>query len=177
MSGTPPLHDIYASELFTIIKGHLPNVYCFPDDSQLYLSCSPNGEQGEVEAVKNMELCVNDIRNWMSKDKLLMNDRKTQCLIIGDRQQLQKVNIKGISVGAQDISPADSAVKNLGVWLDKNLSMVAHITRTCSAAFYYLYTRNTLHAETPRRFKLSHLVFFRLCTRLISSPVCSSTLS
>ena len=58
---------------------------------------------------------MNDIRNWMSKDKLLMNDRKTEFLIIGTRQQLQKVNIKGISVGIQDISPADSAIKNLGV--------------------------------------------------------------
>ena len=102
----PLLYTIYASELFTVIKDHLPDAHCFSDDSQLYLSFSPNEEQGEVEAVKNMELCVNDIRNWMSKDKLLMNDRKTEFLIIGTRQQLQKVNIKGISVGIQDISPA-----------------------------------------------------------------------
>ena len=78
-----------------------------------------------------MELCVNDIRNWISKDKILMNDRKTEFLIMGTRQQLQKVSIKGISVGAQDTSPADSAVKNLEVWLDKNLSMDVHITLTC----------------------------------------------
>ena len=90
----PLLYAMYASELFTIIKGHLPNVHCFADDSQLYLSFSPNEEQGEVKAVKNIELCVNDIGNWVSKDKLLMNDRKTEFLIIGTRQQLQKVNIK-----------------------------------------------------------------------------------
>ena len=47
-----------------------------------------------------MELCVNDIRNWMSKDKPSMNDRKTGFLMIRTEQKLQKVNIKGISVGA-----------------------------------------------------------------------------
>ena len=26
-------------------------------------------EHGDVQAVKNMELCVNDIKNWVSKDK------------------------------------------------------------------------------------------------------------
>jgi hypothetical protein len=40
-----------------------------------------------VQAAKSMELCVNDIKNWMSKDKLLMND-KTEFLITGTRQQL-----------------------------------------------------------------------------------------
>ena len=32
-----------------------------------------------------------------------------------------------------------SPVKNLGVWFDSNLSMVDHITKTSSAAFYHLY--------------------------------------
>ena len=26
-------------------------------------------EHGDVQDVKSMELCVNDIKNWMSKDK------------------------------------------------------------------------------------------------------------
>ena len=29
--------------------------------------------------------------------------------------------------------------RNLGVWLDSNLSMADHLTKTSSAAFYYLY--------------------------------------
>ena len=32
-----------------------------------------------------------------------------------------------------------SHVKNLGTWLDSNLSMSVHITKACSAAFYHLY--------------------------------------
>ena len=42
-----------------------------------------------------------------------------------------------IKVGKVNIAP-HSPVKTLGVWFDSNLSMVDHITKTCSAAFYYL---------------------------------------
>ena len=135
----PLLFIIDASEPFNVIKNNLPNVHCFADDSELYLSFNPSKEHGDVQATKSMELCVNDIKNWMSKDKLLMNDDKTEFLIIGTRQQLEKVDLNCISIGTVDISPSNSPIKSLGVWLDRNLSMDAHITRTCSIAFYYFY--------------------------------------
>ena len=74
----------------------------------------------------------------MSQDKLLMNDAKTELLLIGTRQQLAKNSIDGITVGHSVIVPK-SLVRNLGVWLDSNLSMGDHMTKTSSAAFYYLY--------------------------------------
>ena len=86
-----------------------------------------------------MELCVQDIRVWLSRDKLFMNDKKTEFLVIGTRQQLKKVSIDCVTIGAEKILVAEKPVKNLGVWLDSKLSMDAHITKTCSAAFYYLY--------------------------------------
>ena len=135
----PLLYSMYASELFNVIKGHLPIAHCYADDTQLYLSFSTREDNREVEAVRKMELCVAEIRNWMSKDKLLMNDDKTEFLIIGTRQQLNKVNISKISIGSTDITPAHAPVRNLGVWLDSNLSMDSHITKTCSTAFYYLH--------------------------------------
>ncbi|CAB4010781.1 Hypothetical predicted protein [Paramuricea clavata] len=96
----PLLFTIYASELY-VIKNHLPNVHCFADDSELYLSFNPSKEHGDVQAAKSMELYVNDIKNRMSKDKLLMNDDKTEFLIIG--LELEKVNLNCISIGTVDI--------------------------------------------------------------------------
>ena len=86
----------------------------------------------------------------MSQDKLLMNDAKTELLLIGTRQQLAKITIDDITVGHSVIS-LQSPVQNLGVWLDSKLSMGDHITKTSSAAFYYLYnirrTRKYLSKE------------------------------
>ena len=70
--------------------------------------------------------------------KLLLNEEKTKFLLIGTKQQLAKVDFGHIKVDKVNIAP-HSPVKNLGVWFDSNLSMVNHITKTCSVAFYYLY--------------------------------------
>ena len=54
------------------------------------------------------------------------------------RLKLAKVNVDHVKVGNADIVP-HSPVKNLGVWLDSNLSVVEHITKASSAAFFHLY--------------------------------------
>ena len=73
-----------------IIKAHLPSVHCYADDTQLYIFFSRSEDNGGLEAVKAIELCVKDIRSWMSKDKRSMNDEKTEFLIIETRQHIKK---------------------------------------------------------------------------------------
>ena len=90
-------------------------------------------------AIAAMESCVRVIRNWMHENRLLMNETKTEFLLIGTKQQLAKVNVDHVKVGNADIVP-HSPVKNLGVWLDSNLSMVEHITKASSAAFFIYIT-------------------------------------
>ena len=58
--------------------------------------------------------------------------------MIGSKQQLQKLSPCHVSVGSVDIFPVQKAC-NLGVWCDSHLSMSTHITKTCGAAFYWLY--------------------------------------
>ena len=68
----------------------------------------------------------------------MLNDDKTEFLLVGTRKQLTKVSIDGVRVGDYNISPSPS-VRNLGTWFDPHLDMDVHITKTCSSAFYYLY--------------------------------------
>ena len=93
----PLLFTIYA--IYDVIKVHLPTVHCNADDTQLYVSFSPNISTGQFEAVTAIQHCVDDIRNWMTNDKLLLNDDKTEFLMIGTKKQLAKVNIDHILIG------------------------------------------------------------------------------
>ena len=68
----------------------------------------------------------------------MLNDDKTEFLIIGTRQQLSKVSIQSIKIGQTAVSPVGSA-RSLGTWFDMHLDMGTHITTTCSSAFYYEY--------------------------------------
>ena len=135
----PLLFVVYASKLFTIIKKHLSNVHCFADDTQLYLSFKSDDKSGLDEAISAMNRCISDLRNWMIRDRLMINDDKTELILIGTRQQLGKINdVCNISVGDYDIYPS-SCVRNLGAWFDNKLSMSTHVTKICNAAFYHLH--------------------------------------
>ena len=117
---------------------HLPYVMCYADDTQLYVSFSPEDNCGEEEAIVAMERCIKDIQKWMKEAKLQLNTDKTELLLIGTKQQLQKINMSTLCVGNDSIMPSKE-VKNLGVWLDPSLTMNTHINKTCSIAFYHLY--------------------------------------
>ena len=132
------IKSIYTGELSDIIKPHLPSVMCYADDTQLYVSFSPKDNFGEDEAIAAMERYIKDIRKWMKEAKLQLNSDKTELLLIGTKQQLQKINMSTSCVGNDLIKPSKE-IKNLGVWLDPSLTMNTHINKTCSIAFYHLY--------------------------------------
>ena len=96
-----------------------------------------------------MESCIADIRRWMLSKKLKLNDDKTEFLIIGTRQQLEKVNIEELCVGSHFIKPS-SVVKNLGSWFDSKLNMLVHINKTCSS-FFYLYNLRRIRKYLTRQ--------------------------
>ena len=134
----PLLFSIYTSDLLDVLEKQLPHAHCYADDTQLYFSFKPNGDVSEGEAVAVMESCLSDIRTWMIKNRLLINDDKTEFLIIGTRPQLRKINISHIRVGEADIVPV-SHVKNLGCIFDSTLNMDQHVLATCKAAFFHLH--------------------------------------
>ena len=74
----------------------------------------------------------------MINDRLLLNDDKTQFLLLGTRQHLAKVDIRNIRVGSSEVS-SQPVVKNLGAWLDSTLMMSTHTSKLCGAAFYHLH--------------------------------------
>ena len=74
----------------------------------------------------------------MISDNLMLNDDKTEFLIIGTRQQLAKVNINCIRVGSTDVCPV-AVARNLGSWFDEQLTMSTHISKLCGVAFYHLH--------------------------------------
>ena len=46
-----------------------------------------------------MEECLHDVKSWMLEYKLKMNDSKMEFIIIGSRQQVEKIHFDSIKVG------------------------------------------------------------------------------
>jgi len=100
----PLLFIMYASRLFHVAKQHLPSVQGYADDTQLYMSFRPLSDSSQEDAIKAMEASIKDIRDWMISHQLLLNDTKTEFIIIGSRQQLAKVNFDSIEVGSLQLN-------------------------------------------------------------------------
>ena len=86
-------------EIVSLQESHLPTAHAYADDTQLYLSFSPSDGTGELDAVTAIENCIRDIRQWICVRKLMLNDDKTEFLLVGTRKQLTKVSIDGVRVG------------------------------------------------------------------------------
>ena len=56
-----------------------------------------------AEVLDTMEKCIADVRSWMINDKLMLNDDKTEFLVIGTSKQLPKVSVSSIRVGDVDM--------------------------------------------------------------------------
>ena len=133
----PLLFIICASKLFKIVETYLPDAHCFADDTQLFLSFKPLGNTAQADAIQAMEKCIDAVRKWMIQDRSMINDDKTEFLLLGTRQQLDKLDSRSITVGNNRISPSP-CVKNLLSRFDSNLSMTDHINKACNAAFKHL---------------------------------------
>ena len=105
----PLQFTLHSSELFEIIKHHFPTVHFYADDTQVYISFCPNDRLDQLNAGELLESCITNICSWMSHDNLKLNDEKTELLIIGTLQQLEKVVVTHIREGNTSIHPVPVA--------------------------------------------------------------------
>ena len=90
----------------------------------------------QTDAVAAMERCKSDIRTWMLTDKLILNDDKTEFMLIGTKLQLSKVNIDSLIVGSNGVAPVIVA-RNLGAWFYSNLNLQEQIHKSCKSGFFH----------------------------------------
>ena len=133
------LFSIYTSQIFDIVSEHLPTVHYYADDTQMYLAFRSDDRASQALAVVAMDACIRDGRRWMIKDKLKINDDKTEFILIGTRAQLEKVKIDSLVIGDSVVSSSSEPIRNLGTWFDSNFTMSTHITKICKASFFYLH--------------------------------------
>ena len=130
------LFTVYTSPLGRTIHAHGLDYHLFADDSQLYVFVKP--VQANVDgAIGRPEKCCHDIRTWMRRNFLKLNDDKTEVLLIGSRQQLSKIALPGVTVCESLIAPA-TAVRDLGAVLDTYMTMVTHVNELSQSARYHI---------------------------------------
>uniref|UniRef100_A0A8C6L998 Reverse transcriptase domain-containing protein n=1 Tax=Nothobranchius furzeri TaxID=105023 RepID=A0A8C6L998_NOTFU len=129
----PILFTIYMLPIGKIIRQHGINFHCYADDTQLYLSINPD----EPNRLGRLQACLEDIKNWMTLNFLLLNQDKTEVLIFGPEIQKRKLlsqspDLNGITL------ISENKVRNLGVIFDQDMSFKSQVKQVCRISFFHL---------------------------------------
>uniref|UniRef100_A0A8C6LEU9 Reverse transcriptase domain-containing protein n=1 Tax=Nothobranchius furzeri TaxID=105023 RepID=A0A8C6LEU9_NOTFU len=128
-----PIFTIYMLPIGKIIRQHGINFHCYADDTQLYLSINPD----EPNRLGRLQACLEDIKNWMTLNFLLLNQDKTEVLIFGPEIQKGKLlsqspDLNGITLISRN------KVRNLGVIFEQDMSFKSQVKQVCRISFFHL---------------------------------------
>ena len=115
-----------------IIRKHDISYHMYADDSQLYVDFSPCDKK---TALANLQRCIQEVREWLRENFLLLNDKKKPEVVIFGKDTTEKQ----LQIDKSVIS-SRSAVISLGRILDSKLNMSQHVSRVCKSANYYLHS-------------------------------------
>jgi len=159
-----PLEFIsYTEDVVAIFHRNVVQHHLFADDKQLYRA----GKISEIDNIrKELSCCIAKVKQWCSSHRLQLNALKTELQWFGSRCNLRKIAAADLSltVGDDVIKPV-SLVRDLGVYLDDELTMKKHINRVVSSCFFQLrklrQIRRSVGEEVTKRL-VTALVLSRL---------------
>ena len=130
-------YTIYSLPISDIAKSHNVSYHTYADDTQLYLTFDPKESNGLETALRTLSACVMDIKAWMCRNKLKLNEGKTEFLVVGSPQNIRNLNNVCLNLGTTKIIPSTS-MKNLGVYFDSSMSMSDQIYNICKSVRFQL---------------------------------------
>ena len=141
----PVLFVLYTKDLQKIAEKHGLIIKLYADDSQLYVGFSILNPDEVNDVLKCIENCLMEIKQWMIKNFMMLNEQKTEFILLGTKNDLKKagtmmLNVDGISINS--IKCCGDAGKSLGVMIDDTMSMrrqISDVQKKCAWKLHSLY--------------------------------------
>ena len=126
----PILFTLYVAPIHDIIRAHGFNSMLYADDTQVYTVFDPIDRDNAIFRMNN---CLQDIRTWAARNKLTLNDSKTEMVHFTSKFLPRQNPNLNVHVGGKEIA-SSMVVRNLGAMMDQHLTMKTHINKTCQSA-------------------------------------------
>ena len=125
---------MYTQPLVHIMRKYNILYHLYADDTQLYRSVYPNQLP---DLINRFEHFFAEVKAWMKVNKLKLNDEKTEVILLGNNNITKYVPSPSLHINDISLEATDK-VKNLGVTIDKNLSLSFFISSLCKNAYVQL---------------------------------------
>ena len=141
----PILFILYTADLIGIVEQHGFCPHLYADDMQVYGSCRPS-------AVADLQLrlstCIDDVALWMRANRLQLNTNKTDLLWCSTARRLYQLPSTALRVGSDFVQPSTS-VRDLGIFIDADLTMRTQVRRTVAGSFAALRKLRSIRRSVP----------------------------
>ncbi len=132
----PILFTIYTLPLGDLMRSHGVPFQLFVGDCHLADSFKCGSPVLGQETVVRTEKCIGEVREWLLANKLSFNAPKTDFINVVLARKLSsipEITVDGVKVVSSD------GVRDLGVLIDKKMTMQQQVKRLCQAANFCLY--------------------------------------
>ena len=133
----PVLFTVYTGTLAFLLEAHGVSYHFFANDMQLYIRAEDTDE-----AKHRLSSLMFDLKIWMARRMLKLNDGKTEIIVIGGNlRNVSVANFGEMSFANTLFIPCESA-KNQGAVLDSSLSFRSYIdsiVKTCNFHIHNLF--------------------------------------
>jgi hypothetical protein len=141
------LFSLLINDLCCTIRHSLPVLYAV--DTTLIAPSNPD----ELDlAISKLEEDINRVVGWLTNSRLLVNDDKTELMLVGRKQQFARLN-PTVRINGQPIKRVES-MKILGVLIDCHLNWNKHlakVTRNCNYSLSQLYPLRSVLSFASRK--------------------------
>ena len=126
----------YTADVVEVFQHNSVLHHLFADDKQLYSATTI----AEIDATrKRLSRCILDVRDWCASRRLQLNANKTELIWFGSAANLKKLSTMNLTLSVDNdvISPVE-VVRDLGVYLDAELTLKHHVNRVTSSCFFQI---------------------------------------
>ena len=129
----PMLFNVHCVPIGDTFAKHNVCYHIYADETQLCVDCPPTDQITE---------CVEDLRRWLSDNRLLLNEDKTEAILF--RLSCPVASTINICESVAQLKPT---VRDIGVVLDSRLDMASQVSSVCRSVYYHLFRIAKIHAS------------------------------
>ena len=138
----PVVFNLYTTLVEQIVHRHKLKCHKYADDMQIYGEFDPESVSDHIRVQSQQESCLAEVRAWMLKNMLKINDESTEFILFINLQQARFVTEASITLGGAAIK-ATETVRNLGEMMNTHLDasdQVSAIVRSCNYHLRRIYS-------------------------------------
>ena len=133
------LFTSHTAPLGEIARRYGVELHLYAYDTQVYMSFSPLSDERTTRTFQRLEACIAEIRTWLKVNKLLLNDDKTDVLVISSVSMRKKFQVPHLKIRSSLVTHSP-VVRNIGLYMNSVMDMEQQFQKICQSCYIHIFS-------------------------------------